>query len=196
MKKIMFNDSIGLTQAVLSGRKMQTRRIIKFSPIDAKYVYDEGWSIGGYVVSEIINHYPRYKVGEIVAVAQAYRDIAHPNDGFLDERYEVKDEFAAGWTNKMFVKADLMPNHIRITDVKVERLQEISDVDCLREGIMEGEFMNTWDRYYFDIIGDDVCHKTFKTPREAFAALIDKVSGNGTWNSNPWVFVYEFELID
>ena len=33
------------------------------------------------------------------------------------------------------------------------------------------------------------------TPREAFASLIDKVSGRGTWKSNPWVFVYEFEPI-
>lgn len=31
--------------------------------------------------------------------------------------------------------------------------------------------------------------------REAFAALIDKVSGRGTWASNPWVVVYEFELM-
>lgn len=31
---------------------------------------------------------------------------------------------------------------------------------------------------------------------KAFAALIDKVSGKGTWDSNPWVFVYEFKLID
>lgn len=33
------------------------------------------------------------------------------------------------------------------------------------------------------------------TPREAFAALIDKVSGRGTWASNPWVVAYEFELV-
>ena len=35
----------------------------------------------------------------------------------------------------------------------------------------------------------------FDTPREAFAALIDKVSGKGTWESNPYVWVYEFELM-
>ena len=35
----------------------------------------------------------------------------------------------------------------------------------------------------------------FLTPREAFAALIDRISGRGTWQCNPWVFVYEFELI-
>ena len=37
----------------------------------------------------------------------------------------------------MFVKADLMPRHIEFTDRKVERLQDISDEDCLKEGIYE-----------------------------------------------------------
>lgn len=32
--------------------------------------------------------------------------------------------------------------------------------------------------------------------KETFAHLIDRVSGKGTWESNPWVFAYEFELID
>lgn len=89
-----------------------------------------------------------------------------------------------------------MPHHIEITDIKVERLQDISDEDCLREGIMKGEFMNTWDTFYYDEWGDVPNHITFKTAREAFAALIDKVSGKGTWNSSPWVFVYEFKLIN
>ena len=37
--------------------------------------------------------------------------------------------------------------------------------------------------------------KYFATPREAYAELIDKVSGKGTWNKNPYVWVYEFKLI-
>lgn len=36
----------------------------------------------------------------------------------------------------------------------------------------------------------------YLTPREAFAALIDSISGKGTFNSNPYVFAYEFELVD
>lgn len=34
------------------------------------------------------------------------------------------------------------------------------------------------------------------TPREVYANLIDRISGKGTWESNPYVFVYDFELID
>lgn len=37
--------------------------------------------------------------------------------------------------------------------------------------------------------------RNYITPREAFAALIDKVSGRGTWDSNPWVFAYTYELV-
>lgn len=121
---------------------------------------------------------PKFEVGEIVAVAQAYKD-TWGNPDFL---------FAhkPGWNNKMFVSADLMPHQIRITNVWAERLQDISEEDCLREGIYEVPFCEfAWD--------DN--GKTFKTAREAFATLIDKVSGKGTWESNPWAFANEFELV-
>lgn len=212
MKKIMFNDRFGLTEAVLSGRKTQTRRIItcpkefKGEWVAGFYVYkrqsdnaiiqwpcmydaDECAFDGGEIL-------PKYKVGEIVAVAQAYREVAHPNDGFLDDRYEVKDEYAAGWSNKMFVRADLMPHHIRITNVRVERLQDISEDDCIAEGVIESVVMGTNGLLseYFVEGPKHMCYG--KTPREAYAVLIDKVSGNGVFQSNPYVFVYDFELVD
>ena len=208
----MFNDRYGLTKAVLSGRKTQTRRIIT-CPKDFKgewvagfYVYkrqsdnaiiqwpcmydaDECTFDGGEIL-------PKYKVGEVVAVAQAYREVAHPNDGLLDDRYEVKDEYAAGWTNKMFVRADLMRHHIRITNVRVERLQDISEDDCIAEGVIESVVMGTNGSLseYFVEGPKHMCYG--KTPREAYAVLIDRISGKGTWLSNPYVFVYDFELVD
>lgn len=93
----------------------------------------------------------------------------------------------------MFVRADLMPHRIRITNVRVERLQDISDEDCLREGIEEHL---KGVQYGFTSNIGYVGQYPFTTPREAFALLIDKISGKGTWESNPWVFVYEFKLID
>lgn len=95
-----------------------------------------------------------------------------------------------GWKNKMFVRADLMPHQIRITGVRVERLQDISDEDCLREGV-NGESIFD-DNDYCTVQG---IQPWFNSPRDAFAALIDKVSKKGTWEENPWVFVYEFELV-
>ena len=206
MKKIMFSDKFGLTEAVLSGRKTMTRRIVKFSDIDAKYLYDEEWNVGGYVLETIIDRYARYKVGEVVAVAQSYKDAGV---NYLPEEddefgcYNFPAEQTNGWTNKMFVRADLMPFQIRFTGVRMERLQDISDEDCLAEGIREVEVDNNWGKYathteYRVVYQDKYGREKLligMTPREAYAALIDKISGKGTWESNPYVFVYGFELI-
>ena len=176
MKKIMFNDRYFLTKAVLQHRKTMTRRLVPQKLVAAI----EG-HLPGYAVME-----SKYKVGEIVAVAQSYKDTG------LYDVYRGA-EHHAGWNNKMFVRADLMPHQIRITNIKVERLQDISDEDCLREGIEE---YASCCECGADVYSFDGAKETYYTPREAFAALIDKVSGNGTWESNPWVFVYEFELIN
>ena len=110
---------------------------------------------------------------------------------------------SVGWTNKMFVKASLLPHHIRITDVKIEHLQDISDKECLREGVKrasigfyaEGVKVKDWEKEAHRETASG-CLKLFPFPRLAFASLIDKISGKGTWESNPWVVAYSFELVD
>ena len=200
MKKIMFNDKFGLTQAVLDGRKTMTRRIIKLDKL-GEYNFDNAlkqeW--GRKSIEAYINNYARYKVGEVIAIAQSYETVFHsgncPNDFFVDSSTINKKYCGAGFKNKMFVKADLMPHHIEITGIKVERLQEISDEDCLKEGIIKGkcgsESTHFMDAYYVPKEKQPYC-----TPRDAFEILIDKVSGKGIWESNPFVFAYEFVLVD
>ena len=217
MKKIMFNDRYGLTMAVLEGRKTMTRRIIR-APRKFKGVEDvmlEFHSRLGIcfdcVVCDADDHelgqlpLP-YEVGDVVAVAQSYRavwdvyqkrweSLHSPSDWHTPDAILGDDvQSTAGWSNKMFVKADLMPSTVGITGLWFERMQDITDEDCLREGIMEGEFLNTWDRFYYDCWGSVPNHVTFRTPREAFASLIDRISGRGTWDSNPWNVVYTMEL--
>ena len=217
MKKIMFNDEYGLTQAVLDGRKTMTRRIIK-CPRTFKGEWVAGFNIhrrhsGKKIVGwpcmydaderefDIGEILPKYKVGEVVAIAQRYKDVVGKRDEAqetlclykIGEKYLTMEEMGAGWNNKLFVRADLMPHHIRITDIKVERLQNISDGDCLKEGIEE-HLKNV--QYGFSSNIGYCGQYPFPNPREAFAALIDKVSGKGTWESNSYVFVCEFELVD
>lgn len=190
MKKIMFNDRYGLTEAVLSSRKTQTRRICK----------EQHWAfsdlINAYYNQSFIFEQPKYKVGEVVVVAQSYKDAGVVFLPEEDEEFGCHNfpaEQTVGWTNKMFVRADLMPHRIRITNVRIERLQDISDNDCLAEGIYKYHGMRRW-HYKFNDKSKAVAHD-HKTPREAYAALIDRISGNGTWESNPYVFVYDFELV-
>lgn len=154
-------------------------------------------------IQAFIENDAKYKVGDVVAIAQSYRSITEEEEEIngvlglyrIGQKYLTMDEMGAGWSNKMFTRADLMPHHICITDIKVERLNDITPDDCLKEGIYKGQCGSAdthfMDAYYYK--GDI---QPYCTPREAFAALIDRVSGKGTWDSNPWVFVYEFELVD
>lgn len=176
----MFNDKIGLTQAVLEGRKTQTRRIVPQTS-DASFV-ERG------EIEAFVQLFSRYQEGEEVAVAQSYGDCGTWFFPFAEYGNE------AGYTNKMFVKADLMIHSIKITNVRVERLQDISAEDCLEEGIQKVDFALK-DRGLYSFRYEHEWYKQYNTAQEAFAALIDKVSGKGTWKRNPLVFVYDFELI-
>ena len=206
MKKIMFNDRYGLTQAVIEGRKTMTRRLVPWSLTEQwiEFVSDAP-SVGGVYVHESEKDFyeretPRYKVGEIVAVAQNYfstYDESKWENGIWYNEFADGSDITnhAGWINKMFVKAEYMPHQIRITGIRCERLQDISDEDCFREGISESWYESTDTTTYGFTDEKKGTAVEFDTPRKAFAALIDKVSGRGTWASNPWVVVYEFELV-
>lgn len=196
MKKIMFNDRYGLTQAVIEGRKTMVMMLINIKStsdvqvrIFAGYVQIIGRS-GDVCAEKKLS----YKVGEVVAVAQSYNEVVREFTGLA---------FEPGSTNKMFVRADLMPYRIRITGIKCERLQNISDAECMKEGVVGGIIgyyvpgikCKDWSKESYVDTEDGRTWKLFPTPREAFASLIDKVSGRGTWDRNPWVVVYEFELV-
>lgn len=195
MQKIMFDDRYGLTDAVIEGRKIVTRRVVPWDITEQwmEFVSDAP-SVGGVYVHESEKDFyereaSRYKVGEIVAVAQSYYNAFSSN---RDIPVYGADR-TPGWRNKMFVRADLMPHQIRIIGIRCERLRDISDEDCIKEGVYAGPKELEYPYYFIDAKRFLICD--YKSPREAFAALIDKVSSRGTWKSNPWVVVYEFELV-
>ena len=184
MNKIMFNDKFGLTQAVLEYRKTQTRRTMP-THIETMLRHSRALISSnrtkeqiGYALSKYGETMSPYKTGDIVAIAQSYKDCGA-------EAFYWKQ--TPGWTNKMFVKANLMPHHIKIERVRVERLQDISKEDCLKEGVCQV----SEGRYKIDglnYIGDN--------PIAVYSLLIEKISGKGIWYKNPFVFVYDFALID
>lgn len=194
MKKIMFNDRYGLAQAVIEGRKIMTRRLIPDEFFGLTWdtrgdtlVYENEY---GDFIDVRHSKYTRYKVGEVVAVAQRYQDIFDYSNCVNPYDWEDDDK-PSGWTNKMLTKAELMPHRIRITGIKCERLQDIQEADCLKEGV---RYIPEINKFYFEDVSREAGFY-FDNHREAFATLIDKISGRGTWGLNPWVVVYEFELV-
>lgn len=237
MKKIMFNDHYGLTKAVLEGRKTQTRRIIPESWLEGVAEFQEEYfndTLDHIEGKELLEQYflieqrrkPHFAVGQILAVAQNYltimdyyHSLGHISTRQVSEKELIfwnemrimesygDDSAMQGDSNKMFVRAKLMPFQIRITDIRLERLQDISDEDCLAEGIERWDdqkeyasdetvrrAINEIKAAGHDVFAIPECWDCYTSQRDAYAALIDKVSGKGTWERNPWVFVYDFKL--
>ena len=218
MQKIMFNDQYGLTQAVLDGRKTQTRRILNPTMLFKRLNTYEGWEkediadwkesckdrlykAEGEELKEMLDYaleHSPYKVGENVAIAQRYIDLVD-NDEFyrLCGIHGMPLEcikYEKGCKNKMFVKADLMPHRIRISNIRVERLQDISTDDCMKEGIFCSHIKGIDDAFSYDATNDSFVKKWwYRTPIEAYKMLSCKLHLH--WGSNPLVFVYDFELI-
>lgn len=218
MKKIMFNDQYGLTQAVLEGRKTQTRRILNPTMLFERLNTYEGWekeSIAdwkesckdrlykaeGEELKEMLDYaleHSSYKVGENVAIAQRYIHLALNEEFYrLCAIHKMPLEylkFEKGCNNKMFVKADLMPHRIRITNIRCEILQDISTDDCMKEGIFCSHIDGIDDAYSYDATNDSKRKKWwYRTPIEAYKMLSCKLHLH--WDNNPFVFVYDFKLV-
>lgn len=206
MKGICFIEP--LFHKVVKGQKTQTRRIIVsrtgyFQVASKNGIVTEIWQTDAneWCGDNLVPVKPKYKVGEIVYLKE-------PHIIYTEEYQELKDNFiglktaykygnhlsiqdivgndSAKWKNKLFMPESAARYFIKITGVRAEKLQDISDEDCLKEGIFEvmGGALNMNG---IDGIG-------WLQPNDAYAALIDKINGKGTWKSNPWVWVYDFEL--
>ena len=205
MKKIMFNDRYCLTDLVLSGQKTQTRRIVKIQYKHLNHHITQNFKYAHVFTEQSkedkggvsLSLRPMFYIGEVVAVAQSYKK-AYPKTDFKTN-FKTTDKLAfmtqsAGWKNKMFIKPDLMPHTIKINNIRFEKLQDLNDEDCIKEGVLKS------DKYAMpygipEKAAPNGIFFYYKSPQEAYADLMDKINGIGTWESNPYVWVYDFELV-
>ena len=204
MKGICFIEP--MFNAIIEGRKIQTRRLLPDSDNDLVEQFMFAYiskGFGNKVPGGLIK--PCYKVGETVYLKEPYcfdcDFIQHEHakewirNGKVLYKYTgdeiselAKDSFGFGkWKNKLFMPEKYARYFIEITDVRCEKLQDISDKDCMKEGIYRFEDGYTWHEI-------NQAFYTWITPQEAYAALTDKINGKETWESNPYVWVYDFVL--
>jgi hypothetical protein len=197
VKGILFTkESI---QAIAERRKTVTRRVDKLADKIAA-TYERTWVHfnkrygwwelkGRSEFSSLVEAFvikPRYQVGETVYIKEAW----YPNpatckpiykaDYPLEEKPQVWSADAK-WQSPLFMPAEAAHYFILIKDVRAERLQEITEEDAIAEGV---EFTEWW----MSDIPD--CH------RIAFGYLWDSINKDYPWESNPFVFRYEFKLVE
>jgi len=152
---------------------------------------------------------PKYKVGEIVYMKEpyilfqeTYSELKQTESGLtIAYKYgntntleEITGDTEAKWRNKLFMPEYAARYFIVITGVRAERLQDISEEDCLKEGIGYAPIQKlSWSEKLTPMWSNGF--NRYSTPQKAYAALIDKINGKGTWERNPFVCAYDFKSV-
>ena len=208
-KPILFNAE--MVRAILAGQKTCTRRLPNKRVREEYFAYDD-WAntVGGSGIKklrekEFYEQYPPYQVGDILYVRETW------GEGYEDGTYIYKasDKLA---NHPMFKESSKLLYHpsihmpkeaariwLRVVDVQLERLQDISNDEAIAEGAqgIECNHVNA------DSCGCTDCMNTGWTepPIVGFVQIWDGTIKKSEldlygWKANPWVWVIEFERCD
>lgn len=211
IKPILF--STAMVEAIIAGQKTQTRRIIKQA---------DGWDINWKVMPikeehlDGIQRYEmrcgtqyllpwfkaKYKVGDFLWVRETWRltDFLHVTDesyGYVYRASENGREWQANcedwiWKPNIFMPKKACRLFLEVTDIRAERLHDISEEDCIKEGIENIE--GSWYKHYkARVYGDgfDSCDA-----KSSYKSLWEKINGEDSWEENPYVWVINFKVVN
>ena len=205
IKPILFNTE--MVRAILDGRKSCTRRAIKPQP-DEKHTYPLGFITDSTEKKEVgcfgfaVNEYGgsiqyvkppyRYAPGDILYVRETWKKA--PNGYFYYEdwlRNDIAD--VTKWKPSIHMPKEAARIWLKVTDVRVERLQEISEDGAVKEGIYVANCKDCNAPF-----GCDACPDEGYDEIDEFAELWDSTIKKSDidrygWDANPWVWVIEFE---
>lgn len=211
MKPILFNSE--MVRAILEGRKTVTRRKVDID-ISNKFYLEVDGSVICYIDQATGDSYKptevyRYKVGDILYVRETWKIVQSPNnfslkfkyiaDGKESEFIEITTDrigkilkfiYKRGWIPSLHMPKEAARLFLRVTDVRVERLQNITWVGILHEGI-KGHFLSDESAY------SNICKANdYNEFRCLWNTTIEKpdIDRYG-WDANPWVWVISFEQI-
>lgn len=205
--------SAPMVLALLAGTKTQTRRVIKDQTIgerfcemrpDGAYLEWLGTPCCGTGVWDVPEYSGMAKapygvVGDQLWVRESF--IHEPADYVWEASVSIPcrpattvyradckgDSRGAGWTSPMFMPRSLSRITLELTDVRAERLQDISEADAIAEGIERSGECN-W-RDYADK------HNDFTSARRSYRSLWESINGAGSWAANPWLWALSFKRV-
>lgn len=173
-----------MVQAINNNTKGETRRIMKIQPID------------GCDKTDFLYEYSKYWQGDIIWVRETFAKIGDNYIYKADECIEHKD---VKWKPSLFMPRDACRIYLEITDVRFERLNDISEVDAINEGIipllMSRQQKIEEGQLYMDYISKPTLLNEGLDPVNSYKSLWEKINGIGSWDGNPFVWVYNFKRI-
>lgn len=213
-KEIPILFSTPMVQAILAGRKTQTRRVIKMDDLlesPDRFVsagdsrewdvprpaikYDDriwfAWQPKNSNARTWIERC-KYKPGDLLWVRESV------NKGQNGQVHYKADELGplneVRWTPSIHMPKAAARIWLEVTNVRVERLQDISEDDAVAEGTGSGFQMNAgWPDY--TQIKNGICEVTQDSARMSYATLWESINGPESWEANSWVWVVEFKVL-
>ena len=193
-KPILFSTE--MVQAILAGRKTQTRRVIKIksTPFSENFTEAEWKNHLNRAGAKLL--YGGFKKGDILWVRETYGTTAIGNMYKASVCSPDVDKPLSGWKPSIFMPKEAARIFLKVTNVRVEKLQDISENDAIAEGVdMLGETKQYNWKYYKNYNKSQ--DYTFMSPIDSFESLWQSINAKKhPWESNPWVWVYEFERIE
>ncbi len=207
MKPILFNTR--MVRAILSGRKTQTRRVIKEAPgacmfcgctdMDCRKCIKRtgepcSWVNKEETICSACADFPtdraKYQSGDILWVRETFAPSNHPIHRYAYKASIFNTGLKMKWKPSIYMPKAACRIFLEVTNLRVERLQNITEKDAVAEGVKKhSDYGSTGyihygepDKAYTDI--DAVW---------SFETLWESIYGKGSWSNNPWVWVYEFE---
>lgn len=201
MKYIPILFSTPMVQALLAGKKTMTRRTKGLEKISllateiVKWQKQSDWvarfKYKGEEKYEATNLIKCLygQVGDVLWVRESFcKDIN--NNYVFKTMFGVSDSFK--WKPSIYMPKAACRLFLEITNIRVERLQDISENDAISEGI---EVLDGHSNYKNYLYGDGMNYTYVKTPKLSFCTLWKSINGEESWEANPWVWVIEFKQI-
>ena len=185
-RPILFNSL--MVHALLDGRKTQTRRIVKDELLQ-KYKDRESEIVDFMKVTMVDSKKP--KIGEILWVRESF--IQKDNRIIYRSPVWSKNDLPDGykWKPSFFMPKSACRLFLKIMNIRLERLYDISEQDAINEGILSGASPYTYQKYrnYMQYGGH-----TELTAKDSYKSLWINFNGQESWDDNPFIWVYDFEV--
>ena len=199
-KEIPILFSTMMVQALLAGRKTQTRRgnglkKVNENPDQVRYLRMQEFPDGTW--RAVFQHEnedepgsvksPYGKPGDILWVREGFQ---HNNKGGFIYKSDVTTPVT--WKPSIHMPKEAARIWLQVESITVERLQDISDEDAIAEGIeiiANAPFVHRFKAY--DLEGSTPFHQA----KESFQSLWMKINGKESWLTNPWVWIVTFKML-
>ncbi|TQI84827.1 hypothetical protein FHU12_2350 [Serratia marcescens] len=208
-RPVIFNGE--MVRAILDGRKTQTRRVIANVGSDNCIPLQKPTKTKDGIFTHVMDApghglCPFGQVGDRLWVRETFMDLTGTGieattgkfEGFAYRADtpagsygdEVRKEYGLKWTPSLHMPRKACRILLKITAVRVERLNDISEEDAKAEGVKPaGDMLPDYPDTFLTPKGD------FATAKVAFQRLWQSIYGEESWAANPWVWVIEFKQV-